>query len=104
MTAAAWLAQREPPSPESLARRMGALLAGTEHLPIPDALLVAAEARLSAMLHEGETSRAAAADLLAVDALVTYAFEAASSEPERLAERAARAEARISRLAGPSAS
>ena len=100
MNAAEWMARRSPALPESLARRTREMLAGTEHLPVPEALLAAAERHLSAMLAAGETSRAAAADLLAVDALVTYAFEAAASEPERLAGRAARAEASLSRLAG----
>ena len=104
MTAAEWLALREPAPPESLARRMRSMLAGTEQLAVPEALLAAAEGRLSAMLVAGDTSRASAADLLAIDALVTYAFEAAVAEPEQMVERAARAEARISRLAGVPAS
>ena len=104
MTAAEWLAQRAPAVPGSLAARTREMVAGTEHLPVPDALLAAAERHLSVMLVAGETSRASAADLLAIDSLVTYAFEAAASEPERLSERAARAEASISRVTGVPAS
>jgi len=53
-------------------------------------------------LLQGEcTSRASAIDLLVVDALVTYAFEVASSDPSRVTERAADAMRRIASRAGP---
>jgi hypothetical protein len=50
------------------------------------------------LLASGSTSRATALDLLAVDALVTYAFQAGADDPARLEERAARAMARIALL------
>lgn len=43
-----------------------------------------------------------ALDLLAVDALVTYAFEAAAEQPDTLAKRATEAMLSIARLASPS--
>ena len=73
------------------ARTVGAWLAGREPAP-PPAL---AEARL---LREAATTRESALDLLAADALVTYAFEAAADEPDTLPARVERATARIARL------
>jgi hypothetical protein len=63
-----------------------------------DRYLGIAERVLGRLLQNGCLARDAALDLLAADALVTYAFEAASSEPEALAERAAAAMRRISAL------
>jgi hypothetical protein len=54
---------------------------------------------LRALRREGCTCRAQALELLAADALVTYAFEAASEEPEALAARADEAMRRIAELA-----
>ena len=73
------------------------------HLPVqqvPEACLDAGERLLDELLACGSTSRSTALDLLAVDALVTYAFQAAADEPALLDARAARALARIAAMPG----
>ncbi|MFN5580921.1 hypothetical protein [Gemmatimonas sp.] len=80
---------------------MSVLLAGAASRPVrevPEACLEAGEELLDALLASGSTSRASALDLLAIDALVTYAFQAAADDPARLEERAAQAMARIAAL------
>jgi len=67
---------------------------------VPEACLEAGERLLDELLVSGSTSRGTALDLLAVDALVTYAFQAAADSPDRLEARAARAMARIASLPG----
>jgi hypothetical protein len=66
-----------------------------------DALLDVADAVMRDVLVAGCLTRDAALDLLAVDALVTYAFEAAADDPARLDDRTDRALARIAALARP---
>jgi hypothetical protein len=56
-----------------------------------DACLDAATELLGELLSRPSAGRESALDLLAVDALVTYAFEAAAKNPETLASRADRA-------------
>jgi hypothetical protein len=94
-----------PPAPPVLAERIEALVAprvpAAQAAPGPDEYMDAAEALLDELLHGECTSRASAIDLLVVDALVTYAFEVASSDPSRVAERAADAMRRIASRAGP---
>jgi hypothetical protein len=53
------------------------------------------------VLHDGCLTRSGALDLLAVDALVTYAFEAAADDPHSLEARTSAALARIAALAEP---
>ena len=65
----------------------------------PDVYLDAAEELLDGLLHEGCSTRERAIDLLTVDALVTYAFEAAAEQPETVADRAREAMLRFGRLA-----
>jgi hypothetical protein len=80
---------------------LSVLLAGAASRPVrevPEACLEAGEELLDALLASGSTSRASALDLLAIDALVTYAFQAAADDPARLEERAAQAMARIAAL------
>lgn len=99
----AWLGALEPSPPAALAARLSELLAPYLHLPVghvPDACLEAGENLLDALLASGSTSRGSALDLLAVDALVTYAFQAAADDPGQLESRAARAMARIAALPG----
>lgn len=88
-----------PPPPPVLAARIEALVgprtpAGQTSAG-PDEYMDAAEALLDELLSGECTSRASAIDLLVVDALVTYAFEVASSDPSRVADRAADAMRRI---------
>jgi hypothetical protein len=61
--------------------------------------LSAAEHELARLLHGGCDHREMALDLLAIDALVTYAFEAAAEDPARLDARAGEAMTRIAALA-----
>ena len=63
------------------------------------ALVAAGEAAMTAVLREGCLTRDRALDLLAVDALLTYAFEAAADEPGALEALAGEALARIAALA-----
>ena len=90
-----------PPPPELLRARillaLGAALdqdrADTERL-----CLDAAERLLARLFEEGGGERREAADLLAADALVTYALEFAADAPERFEERTTLAIARFSQL------
>ena len=104
MTIGDWLAARRPAPPEALRDRLSRELApflATDAREMPAACLDAAERLVTALLAEGSTTRASALDLLTADALVTYAFEAASEAPAELAERATIAMRRIAALAAP---
>lgn len=59
----------------------------------------AANELLNDLLARASAGRESALDLLTVDALVTYAFEAAAKDPETLADRADEAMARLSAIA-----
>jgi hypothetical protein len=59
----------------------------------------AAEVLLAELLARPSAGRESALDLLAVDALVTYAFEAAASEPGKLESHATDAMSRFSAIA-----
>ena len=81
MMVADWLARRTPPPPPALRDRVAAAIgvsAASDDLGVADICLTAAERLLTDLLRGGCTSRDTALDLLAADALVTYAFEAAS--------------------------
>jgi hypothetical protein len=96
-----WMARLAPAPPAALHVRLCELVARSAHRPVtevPEACLEAGESLLDSLLASGSTSRATALDLLAVDALVTYAFQAGADDPARLEERAARAMARIALL------
>ncbi len=100
-TVGEWMARIDPAPPSALHARLCALLAGAASRPVhdvPEACIEAGEQLLDALLASGSTSRATALDLLAIDALVSYAFQAAADDPSRLEERAARAMARIAAL------
>jgi hypothetical protein len=101
MILAAWLDARRPIPPEALRARIDAALGAHLHAETDDAaetLLTAGERLVRSLLVENATSRESAIDLLAADALVTYAFEAASEQPGDLSRRAAMAMARIAAL------
>jgi hypothetical protein len=101
-TAAAWLTAVTPPPPPALASRLRAQLVRhglLDATATPEVYLVAAVALLDDLLDDGCASRDSALDLLVADAFVTYAFELASDEPARLAERAEHAMHRIASLA-----
>ena len=87
-------------APEPLARRVAQLLAevGGDGQPI-ERHLAAAEQTVARLLRDQSTSRASALDLLAADALATYAFELAADTPEAIPDVAVRAMARLAALA-----
>lgn len=100
-TVGEWVANITPRPPAALAERLQALLAPFAERPVdsvPESCLEAGERLLDELLASGSTSRGTALDLLAVDALVTYAFQEAAHDPARLETRAARAMARIAAL------
>ncbi len=93
-----WLRNLEPPPPEALRARIFELVepfSSQSVSMVPDLFLDAGERLLHKLLRSGTTTRDAALELLAVDALVTYAFQAAASESWTLDERAAAAMRRI---------
>lgn len=99
-----WLADREPSPPRVLRERVEALALAVPHDPAGDtsaSLLAAAEAALQRIVRRGDGDRATALDLLAVDALVTYALESAGERPEAIPELSERAMLRLSRVADP---
>lgn len=102
MTIGDWLATRSPRPPEALRQRIAAELGdaiGDDAREATSRLLAAGERLVAALLASNSTTRESALDLLTADALVTYAFEAASEAPGDLATRAADAMARIGSLA-----
>ena len=105
MTLGQWLDARQPAPPAALRARIESALGSQVHEDARDAaetFLAAAERLVRALLDEDATSRDSALDLLAADALVTYAFEALSAQPAHLPRRATEAMSRIAALAhGP---
>jgi hypothetical protein len=100
-TVGEWLASRTPPPPELLRLRIvGALGSGQERgvAETERVCLEAAERVLAGLFGDGGGARRDAADLLAADALVTYALEFAADDPERFADRATHAIERFGRL------
>lgn len=99
MTVTAWLDARRPAPPTALADRVRELVASApgDDEPVA-ACLRAAELALVRLVREGDAGRAQALDLLAIDALVTYAFEGAADQPETIAPRADAAMAALSRV------
>jgi hypothetical protein len=99
-----WRDAVTPPPPAALAAAVEAQLDAPDGVT-PEAYLEAAERLLAALLKDGCISRENALDLLVADALVTYAFEAASNEtPAHIIELGARAMARIAAFATTGAS
>ena len=101
MTLAGWLDARTPSPPAALRDRIDAVLKDDlerDSADLFDTCLAAAEQLVRRLLSEDATARESALDLLAADALVTYAFEAASEQPDGLAHRASTAMTRIAAL------
>jgi len=101
MTLDEWLGSRTPPAPPKLQARLHAALRPWLHAAAtgaPQFCLAAAEDLLRHLMADPSNGRGRALDLLAADALVTYAFEAASEHPETLAQCAEAATLRIARL------
>ena len=102
MTLSAWLDARRPAPPARLRARINAALGPALESDARDAAaacLRAGEQLARELLQENATSRESALDLLAADALVTYAFEAASERPSELAAQCRAAMERIAALA-----
>jgi hypothetical protein len=100
-TIADWLSEREPVPPPALVRRLRDSLGpdlDRDARDAVDACLDAGQRLVASVLSDEGASRDSALDLLAADALVTYAFEAASDRPNELSERAARAMSDIAAL------
>ncbi|HVX40147.1 MAG TPA: hypothetical protein VHB25_11280 [Gemmatimonadaceae bacterium] len=104
MTLRAWLRDRSAPPPARLAARIDAVLgarAEEDATRAAESCLDAAEDLLRDLLARPSAGRDAALDLLTIDALVTYGFEAAAREPAAVE---ARARAAMQRLAATAAS
>ena len=102
MTVRSWLDARRPDPPAELRARIDAALgpARDDDGDVAEACLAAGERLVRELLRDNATSRDSALDLLAADALVTYAFEAASQRPAALEAHARRTMARIAAIAG----
>ncbi|MFO7894778.1 MAG: hypothetical protein R6U63_13665 [Longimicrobiales bacterium] len=75
-----WLDERREPAPQSIRTEIDALLAESDpSAPLPDQFAAAALRALEAIVAE-PSERATAWTLLAADALLTYACEAAAEE------------------------
>lgn len=102
MTLQSWLDARLPKAPEALRGRIAELVAEHpewETMPRQHALLLASEILMKDVLAAAPKDRDAALDLLAGDACVTYAFEAAADDPGELGSLADEAMLRIAKLA-----
>jgi hypothetical protein len=102
-----WIVSRAPAPPPALASRILQSLGAGADLDVASAdraCLDAAVHVLESLLVRDPLGRDAATDLLAADALVTYAFEAVAASESELEERAAEAMRRLAALAGPGAS
>lgn len=100
-TVGEWFANLQPPPPEALAKELRTLLHDVASRPVgdvPEVCLETSERLLEKLMRSGSTERATALTLLAVDSLVTYAFQAASGAPEQIEARAAGAMRRIAEL------
>ena len=101
LTVRDWLDVLDPPPPAALSIRLCELLADDLSRPaadVPAVCLAAGEEVLKSLLASGSTSRSSALDLLAADALVTYAFQASTDFPVMLEQRARLAMVRIAEL------
>lgn len=101
MTVAAWLRERTPAPPQRLATSIEAALGPRLSAPRADVAtecIDAAEALLRDLVARPTSGRDSALDLLTVDALVTYAFEAAADDPETLDARAHEAARRLAAI------
>ncbi|MBC8089290.1 MAG: hypothetical protein H7Z40_18655 [Phycisphaerae bacterium] len=100
-TVGEWFARLEPAPPPALGLELERLLTLHSARPVADVTevcLETGERLLKELMSSGSTERATALTLLAVDALVTYAFEAASNDAGRIESRAANAMQRIAAL------
>jgi uncharacterized membrane protein len=102
-TVGAWLAGRTPPPPPLLGARITLALGDATDDDVADTARVCLEAAqrvLRRLIDAGGGERGEAADLLAADALVTYALEFAAEVPDQFAGDAAGAMTRLGGLYG----
>ena len=100
-----WIAIARPAPPQRLAERVAEQLGASSARPAaetPEACVDAAVVLLADLLARESAGRESALDLLTVDALVTYAFEAASTDVDRLRRRALDAMSRLAATAATS--
>jgi hypothetical protein len=100
-----WLASRKPPPPQRLRARLNAAvpdITANAQYEIPGSLVDAASTILRDTLEQSSAERngTAALDLLAADALITYAVEAAAEDCERFVALTDEMIARLSAVAG----
>jgi hypothetical protein len=91
MTLGAWLRERSSAAPPRLTARVNEALSARRDAPRANATaecIAAAETLLRDLLARESTGRDSALDLLTVDALVTYAFEAAAEDCDDLGRHA----------------
>lgn len=91
MTVGEWLVAREAGVPAQLAAHVREALGDSlraDASELPERCVDAAERLVATLLGAEAARREAALPLLAADALVTYAFEAAAANPERIRARA----------------
>jgi hypothetical protein len=103
VTVADWLRERVPRPPARLTTSIEAALG--DRVTAPDdatgaVCLDAAESLLRDLLARASAGRESALDLLTVDALITYAFEAAAENPDTFDARARRAAWRLADTVG----
>lgn len=104
MTIAEWLRARDPRPPAeltaSLEKALGTAL-NDDASHASARFLAAAERMLRELVAAGETGRPVAGDLLTIDALTTYAVEAATETLESLPDFAQDAMARFANIIQP---
>ena len=102
-TITGWIGARPDEVPARLLARVTEVAAAHpawSDLPLPEAFREAGECLLKGVLNAGpDVARASALDLLAADACVTWAFEAAAEDPASLGARADAAMRRIREVA-----
>lgn len=82
-----WLRSRRPVPPDQLMARMQSALSNSPSTSLSESLIGAATRILADAAHsERANERATALDLLAADALITYAVEAAADDQSRFTE------------------
>lgn len=94
MTVGEWLEARSASAPPHLTAEVRTALGTGLHADAretPERCVEAAERVVARLLAADRTGRESALALLAADALVTYAFEAAADAPDSIAARAAAA-------------
>ncbi len=103
MTVGDWLREKEPAPPARLAARIESAIGPRLAEPAANAAevcLEACERLLAEVAARTSPGRESALDLLAADALATYALEAAADNPAMLEARALDAMKRFTTIAG----